>query len=566
MRTCAKRALCILISLSVLLTLLSVFTLSTTASSASSTPSISVGDKFMVVQTATGEIWGWGDNAYGVLGNASLETTGSNITHAVQIELPNALKSTAISAGADHVLAIGSDGNVYAWGSNVYGQLGFESGADTVTTPTLVEALEGKNVIAVSAGRYFSLALTEGGQVYSFGRNNRQQLGYELAEETSATPTLISDLSTVFITQISAGHESAIAIDVNNKAYLWGSAKNSVLGSVTSETASQAPDILPDTKTTTPIDAVALSVNHSAFLLNDGTVGFMGLNAYNQYGNGSENIPENTSASMKFKTTDTSALNVIAIAVSDQQTVLLGADGKVYTAGARIPYDTESATNTFVSLFEGAASAPVASAIAAGYYNGAMIAQDGSVWTWGDNTRGQLGNGKVDNATATPQKVVLANGSAFNSGNLPFVKDVPMTFKATVPAPTYAITIPSSINVGELRQTDADDPDRYAVKEGFVIEVTNVTNLFGEKEIVVSIEPSEGDSFYLHDGNGTQLPFDILTEADAQNPVQSGGVLATFAQNGSAQTWIRVDQSLITKSGVYNGVVTFRYSAVDIEN
>ncbi len=565
MRTCAKRALCILISLSVLLTLLSAFTLSTTASSASSTPSISVGDKFMVVQTATGEIWGWGDNAYGVLGNASLETTGSNITHAVQIELPNALKSTAISAGADHVLAIGSDGNVYAWGSNVYGQLGFESGADTVTTPTLVEALEGKNVIAVSAGRYFSLALTEGGQVYSFGRNNRQQLGYELAEETSATPTLISDLSTVFITQISAGHESAIAIDVNNKAYLWGSAKNSVLGSVTSETASQAPDILPDTKTTTPIDAVALSVNHSAFLLNDGTVGFMGLNAYGQYGQ-YKDAETDGNPSMKFKTTDTSALNVIAIAVSDQQTVLLGADGKVYTAGARIPYDTESATNTFVSLFEGAASAPVASAIAAGYYNGAMIAQDGSVWTWGDNTRGQLGNGKVDNATATPQKVVLANGSAFNSGTLPFVKDVPMTFKATVPAPTYAITIPSSINVGELRQTDADDPDRYAVKEGFVIEVTNVTNLFGEKEIVVSIEPGEGDSFYLHDGNGTQLPFDILTEADAQNPVQSGGVLATFAQNGSAQTWIRVDQSLITKSGVYNGVVTFRYSAVDIEN
>ena len=502
MRTCAKRALCILISLSVLLTLLSAFTLSTTASSASSTPSISVGDKFMVVQTATGEIWGWGDNAYGVLGNASLETTGSNITHAVQIELPNALKSTAISAGADHVLAIGSDGNVYAWGSNVYGQLGFESGADTVTTPTLVEALEGKNVIAVSAGRYFSLALTEGGQVYSFGRNNRQQLGYELAEETSSTPTLISDLSTVFITQISAGHESAIAIDVNNKAYLWGSAKNSVLGSVTSETASQAPDILPDTKTTTPIDAVALSVNHSAFLLNDGTVGFMGLNAYGQYGQ-YKDAETDGNPSMKFKTTDTSALNVIAIAVSDQQTVLLGADGKVYTAGARIPYDTESATNTFVSLFEGAASAPVASAIAAGYYNGAMIAQDGSVWTWGDNTRGQLGNGKVDNATATPQKVVLANGSAFNAGNLPFVKDVPMTFKATVPAPTYAITIPSSINVGELRQTDADDPDRYAVKEGFVIEVTNVTNLFGEKEIVVSIEPGEGDSFYLHDGNGT---------------------------------------------------------------
>lgn len=564
MRLCAKRTLCILISLSVLLTLLSVFTLSTTASPASSTPSISVGDKFIVVQTATGEIWGWGDNYYGVLGDAQTAERGTNITNPVQIELPGTVKSTAISAGADHVLVIGSDGNVYAWGNNAYGQLGIDNGGLTVTAPTLVESLRNKNVISVSAGRYFSLALTEGGQVYSFGANNRLQLGYELANSAaySATPTPITALSTVFITQISAGHESAIAVDVNNKAYLWGSVKNSVLGTADQENTSQAPTVLPDTKTTTPIDAVALSVNHSAFLLNDGTVGFMGWNKQGQYGNATTD----TDPSMRFKITDTSALNIISIAVSDQQTVLLSADGKVYVAGARIPNDTGSMTNTFSPLFEGAAQAPVASAIAAGYQNGAMIAQDGSVWTWGDNSRGQLGNGSVDNATATPQKVMLSNGSAFNSGNLPFVKDVPMTFRATVPAPTYAIAIPSSINVGELRQTDADDPNRYAVKEGFVIEAMNVTNLFGEKEIVLSVEAGDGDSFYLHDGNGTRLPFEILTEADAQDPVQNGGVLATFTQSGSVQTWIRVDQSLITRSGVYNGVVTFRYSAVDIEN
>ena len=288
MRLCAKRTLCILISLSVLLTLLSVFTLSTTASPASSTPSISVGDKFIVVQTATGEIWGWGDNYYGVLGDAQTAERGTNITNPVQIELPGTVKSTAISAGADHVLVIGSDGNVYAWGNNAYGQLGIDNGGLTVTAPTLVESLRNKNVISVSAGRYFSLALTEGGQVYSFGANNRLQLGYELANSAaySATPTPITALSTVFITQISAGHESAIAVDVNNKAYLWGSVKNSVLGTADQENVSQAPAILPDAKTTTPIDAVALSVNHSAFLLNDGTVGFMGWNKQGQYGNG----------------------------------------------------------------------------------------------------------------------------------------------------------------------------------------------------------------------------------------------------------------------------------------
>ena len=566
MRHCFKRALCILASLSVLLTLLSVFTVSTTASSTSSTPEIAVGDKFMILQTATGEIWGWGDNAYGVLGNNLSERTGTNVTNPVKITLPKAVTSTAISAGADHVLALGSDGNVYAWGNNAYGQLGFDNGGAIQSTPTLVEALKNKNVIAVSAGRFFSLALTEGGQVYSFGTNNLLQLGYELAENvtSSSTPTLVTGLSTAFITKISAGYDSAIAVDINGKAYLWGSTANGLLG-VAAGSDPQTPTVLPDTKTTTPIDSVALSMNHSAFLLNDGTVGFMGLNKYGQYGQYTEaNI--DGKPSYKFKATDTSALNIIDLAVSDQQTVLLSADGKVYTAGARLSGDTESATKTFVSLFEGAAQAPVASAIAAGYQNGAMIAQDGSVWTWGDNSRGQLGNGTVDGSTATPTKVLQANGSAFGAGNLPFVKDVPMLFRATVPAPTYAVVIPSSINVGELRQTDADSPDRYAVKEGFEIEVINVSNLFGEKEIVLSVEPGEGDSFYLHDGNGTQLPFDILTSQDAQTPVQSGGVLARFTQDDSIQTWIRVDQSLITKSGVYNGVLTFRYSVVDLDN
>ena len=564
MRHCLKRALCVLMSFSVLLTLLSVFTVSTTASSTSSTPEISVGDKFMILQTATGEIWGWGDNANGVLGSALSERSGTNVTNPTKITLPNAVKSTAISAGADHVLALGSDGNVYAWGSNAYGQLGIDNGGTAVTTPTLVEGLRNKNVVAISAGRFFSLALTEGGQVYSFGANNFLQLGYELAEGTNAslTPTVIAGLNTAFITQISAGYNSAIAIDINGKAYLWGSVKNSVLGTEDAENTYQAPTILPDTKTTTPIDTVALSVNHSAFLLNDGTVGFMGLNKYGQYGN---EATDNT-ASMRFKTTDVSGLNIIDLAVSDRQTVLLSADGKVYTAGARIPNDTETATNTFVSLFEGSAQAPVASAIAAGYQNGAMIAQDGSVWTWGDNSYGQLGNGTVDNSQATPQKVLAEGGSAFGAGSQPFVKDVPMMFKATVPAPTYAIAIPSSINVGELRQTDANDPDRYATKEGFGIEAINVSNLFGEKEIVLSVDAGEGNSFYLHDGNGTQLPFEILLSEDAQTGVANGGVLARFTQDDSIQTWIRVDQSLITKSGVYSGVLTFRYSVVDLDN
>lgn len=563
MRHCVKRAFCMLLSFCMLLTLISVFTLSTTASSGSSTPTVAIGNQFMVVQTSAGEVWGWGDNSNGVLGNTPSEM-GVNIPNPVKINLPEAVRSTAISAGFDHVLVLGSDGNVYAWGGNEYGQLGVDNDATSIKTPTLVEGLRNKNVVAVAAGRYFSLALTEGGQVYSFGTNDLLQLGYTLEDgvKSSATPTAISNLNSVFITRISAGLNSATAVDINGKAYLWGSSANCVLGEEGSEKATKLPFELTSIFLTTTITSSAIAQNHSAFLLNDGKVGFLGKNAYGQYGN--EDI--NADGSTRFKITDTSAQNVVSIAVSEQQTVLLGAGGSVYTAGYRIPNDDQSKSNTFVALFENAGHAPVAASIAAGYKNGAMIAQDGSVWTWGDNSFAQLGNDTVKQSSATPVKVMQANGSTFNTGDLPFVKDVPMVFKTTVPAPTYAVTIPSSVNVGELRQTDADDADRYAVKEGFVIEVSNIANLYGEKEIVLSVSPGNSNGFYLDDGNGTRLPFEILTSADAQATIPSDGVLARFTRDGSIQTWIRVDQSLISKSGVYNGVVTFRYSVADIEN
>ena len=561
MRYCVKRVLCLIVSLCILLTLTLAFTLSTTAAPTSNTPMIAVGDKFIIVQTASGEVWGWGDNDNGVLGNASSPETGTNITTPTKINLPANVTSVSVSAGADHVLMLGSDGNVYAWGNNEYGQLGVDNIGVIHTTPTLVTGLADKSIIAIAAGQRFSLALSENGTVYSFGLNDKQQLGYTLANDAtySATPTQISDLSNAFITAITAGITSSTAIDVDGKAYLWGSNKNYLLGMDDNQNP-LSPFALPDTKTTTPILASALSSSYSAFLQSDGKVGFMGWNNYGQYGNNESA----TQYSAKFNKTDTSALNISDIAVSEQQTVLLSRDGKVYTAGARIPNDENSASNTFVSLFANQEQAPAASTIAAGYQNAAIIAQDGSVWTWGDNSRGQLGNKIVGDGQATPVKVLMQDNSDFEIGQAPSIKDVPLKFKTSVPAPTYSVTIPATIKVGELRQTDATDPERNSFTK-FTVKAENVANLYGEKEIQISVSSKNANGlFYLQDGSGATLPFDLLPTKDSQTPIQSGELLAVFTQNGSVDTWIRIDQSNITKSGIYNGVLVFSYSIADI--
>ena len=193
-----------------------------------------------------------------------------------------------------------------------------------------------------------------------------------------------------------------------------------------------------------------------------------------------------------------------------------------------------------------------------------MIAQDGSVWTWGDNSRGQLANGFVGDGVATPVQVQLQNGSDFDIGQAPSVKDVPLKFKTSVPAPTYSITIPATVNVGELRQTDSTDPDRNSFTK-LTVSAEDVANLYGEKEIQVFVSTKNGaETFCLQDNSGSVLPFDLLPAKDSQSPLRSGDLLASFAKNGSVDAWIRIDQSKITKSGVYNGVLVFSYSLNDI--
>ena len=554
MRYCVKRALCLLVCVCTLLTLTVAFTLSTTASLPQKAPMVSIGNEFIIVQTASGEIWGWGDNSTGVLGTASSET---NVTSPAKIALPQGVTSVSVSAGFDHVLMLASDGNVYAWGNNDAGQLGNEN-AQKHSTPTLVEGLRDKNIVAISAGRRFSLALTDSGRVYAFGLNDKLQLGYKSTPEFSATPTLIAALSGVFVKQINAGYNSVTAVDINGKVYLWGSANNAVLG-YEDFTENHLPTALPDSKNALPVVGADISANHSAYLQNDGTVGFMGLNKYGQYGNSSTD----QNPSVRFKVSNTSALDVIKIATADTQTVLLTANGKVYTAGAKNPNDVSSADNTFVPLFGEGTPAPVAIAIDAGYKNGALIAQDGSVWTWGANSCGQLGNGTTSEGQATPVKVFV--DSDFDMGQAPTVMSVPIKVTTSVPAPTYSITVPATIDIGELRQTDEADPNRHSLSK-FTVTATNVDNLFGEKEICVSVTSGNTNgTFCLQDERGNTLPFELFRDANAQTSIASGDVFARFDENGSVDTWIRIDQSKITESGIYNGVLIFSYTAQDIQ-
>lgn len=155
-----------------------------------------------------GTVWAWGENEFGELGNRTTKAS------AVPVQVSGLSKVVAIADGADHNLALLSTGKVLAWGANDWGQLGVGttkgpqqcSPFSCSTAPVKVHNLKG--VTAIATGYGFSLALSKG-TVYSWGENLKGQLGNGSGETGSDAPVPVKGLSEPI--GIAAGDEFSYA-------------------------------------------------------------------------------------------------------------------------------------------------------------------------------------------------------------------------------------------------------------------------------------------------------------------------------------------------------------------
>lgn len=137
--------------------------------------------------STTGALWAWGNNSYG---QAGVGTVGAG--SATPRLVPGTGAYTHVESGADHTIARKTDGTVWTWGRNRYGQLGY-SGANRAV-PTRVTALSG--ITEVFAGRDHSIAVASNGSVYTWGRNDGGQLGVSSATVGErSTPTVVPALA-----------------------------------------------------------------------------------------------------------------------------------------------------------------------------------------------------------------------------------------------------------------------------------------------------------------------------------------------------------------------------------
>jgi hypothetical protein len=124
-----------------------------------------------------GRIYSWGEMT-NALGRALEKRDDAKIPKMID-QLRNVI-IVSLSCGQDHVLALDSDGNVWSWGFNKYGQLG-HGDAENKALPEKIDSLS--NIVRISAGNNYSFAVSKFGNIYCWGDNRNYQLGQMVDEK-----------------------------------------------------------------------------------------------------------------------------------------------------------------------------------------------------------------------------------------------------------------------------------------------------------------------------------------------------------------------------------------------
>jgi alpha-tubulin suppressor-like RCC1 family protein len=185
-----------------------------------------------------------------------------------QVDLPTGVKVTAISSGKEAAYAVLSNGTVLAWGSNAHGELGNGTATESAVPEYVCASGSGescshlKEVTAVSGGNLFALALREDGEVVAWGSNGAGELGgtssEECAEKTEKTcqkiPKAVSGLTEV--SAISAGSSFSLALS-GGKVYSWGNNERGQLGDGKEEGPETCVGEAPCSRTPTAIEGLS---------------------------------------------------------------------------------------------------------------------------------------------------------------------------------------------------------------------------------------------------------------------------------------------------------------------
>lgn len=370
--------------------------------------SISGGYYHTIAKCTDNSVMAWGSN--NIWGGSPIgDNTNTDRSSPVQVHGPGDVgflsSMIAIGAGSYHSLSVKNDKTVWSWGFNAYGQLGDNTQTDAMY-PVQVSSIT--NVKTVYGGDTHSAALKNDNTVWTWGDNGTSgKLGINVttAGSKSLVPVQVLGQGGVGnltgITEISLSGYHTLALKNDNSVWSWGNNSNGQIGDNTTTPRPAPVQVVGagGSGTLTNIISVAAGYWHSLALKNDGTVWAWGANYSGELGNGS------TGGTSNFPVQVSGLTNVIAIEAGESFSLALKSDNTVWawgdnTYGQLGNNNSPTGSNVPVQV-KGAGGSGFLSgiiALGAGGFHSLALKNDQTVWEWGLGTYGELGNNSTSDS------------------------------------------------------------------------------------------------------------------------------------------------------------------------
>lgn len=366
---------------------------------------VDIGMSHTLALRSDGTIWAWGNNSKGQIGQGN--TSSLYVDKITQIG--TALDWKEISAGDYHNLALNTNGEVYAWGDNHYGQIGDGFWGSGTISETLVQSGNSSNWMKINARDDQSYAISFTEDLFGWGKHFDYHLGLGQTQDYNIiTPTEIK----TGMSDISGGGISSLAVYQYNT--LWGWGDNTYGQLAVPDTTFVSTDVPDNSNGLTETTDISAGGQHSYIIRfnvsgnSNYTLWSVGDNSFGQLGTNDPGAESPTPG----KITATGVTSWNTVAAGKYHGLAIGSNGTLWSWGFNDNGQLglgNSGTGTERTAPEQVGTDTNWYAVSAWEFHSAGLKDDGTLWVWGRPTSGVIGDTgaetDINNSVSTPWRV-----------------------------------------------------------------------------------------------------------------------------------------------------------------